>query len=69
MTKKIIALKLKCPECDTELDYICDVKKWESSKSNREAISVRMCSCKHKFDITKDLALKNIFLKEEVNET
>jgi hypothetical protein len=63
--KRIVALKMKCQECGREMDYVCDAKYWETGPhTEKESYGIRVCYCKHKMEVTKESALKHIFVKE-----
>jgi hypothetical protein len=64
-SKRIVALKLKCPGCGREVDYVSDAKYWEGQVQTWEDLSCRnCCCCKSKLEVTREVALKNVFVKE-----
>lgn len=63
--KRIVALRLKCQSCGREIDYICDARYWEGSLPDEsKSYAHRICVCKDKVEVSLELALKHIFIKE-----
>ena len=63
--KRLVAVKLRCPSCGREVDYVCDARYWDGSLHDESKSYVsRQCLCKERLECTLEMALKHIFVKE-----